>query len=90
MAIDNHKFAFAAAATAGLAYLICTVFCYFWPQFSLDLMAPMVHQTNLDQFMPLMVITFRMMLFGLVQYVAYTYVLVYYFAWLYNHLLKRA
>ncbi len=86
MAKNANNFALAASATAGLAYLICTALCYFWPQFSLDLMAPMVHQTDLNQFMPLMVITLRMTLLGLVQWVVYTYALVYYWVWLYNFL----
>ena len=86
MAKNANNFALAASATAGLAYLICTAFCYFWPQFALDLMAPMLHQTDLNQFMPLMVITLRMTLLGLVQWVVYTYALVYYWVWLYNFL----
>ena len=89
MAIDSHKFSLSASLTVGVAYLICSVFCYLWPQFSLDSMAPMVHQTNLDKFMPLMVITPRMVVLGLVQYVAYTYAFVYLWAWLYNGLLER-
>ncbi len=41
MAIDSHKFSLSASLTVGVAYLICSVFCYLWPQFSLDSMAPM-------------------------------------------------
>ena len=84
MTLDSHKFSLSAALMVGVAYLICTVFCYLWPQFSSDLMAPMLHVSSLD-----MVITLQGTVLGLVQYVAYTYALVYLWAWLYNGLLER-
>ncbi len=84
MALDSHKFSLSAGLTAGVAYLVCTAFCYLWPQLSSDLMAPMVHMSSVGT-----VVTLQGTVLGLVQFVAYTYALVYLWAWLYNGLLAR-
>ncbi len=84
MALDSHKLSLSAALTADVAYMLCTVFCYFWPQLASDLMASMFHLRSLD-----MVVTWRSTALGTIQYIVYTYVLVYLWTWLYN-VLKRA
>lgn len=87
MKFNAHKFGFAGSIASGLCYTICTLFCYFLPDLSFSLMAPMIHLTSLQLFIPYHQISMKIYLMGLSQWVIYSYMLLGFFAWFYNKII---
>ncbi len=68
----------------GIIYIVCAVFVFFWPDFSLKLFGWLVHLVNVDKFAGDVAITSTGFLVGFLQAVVYTYVGAWIFAWLHN------
>lgn len=83
----NHL-ASAAAIIAAVIYLVCAAASIFWPETFLKLMNMMVHAIDLTKGAPGSKVTAIAFAAGFVQTVVYTYIVVYFFAWIYNKLLE--
>lgn len=88
MELNKQKFALAAGAAMGVAYVVCAVFVALWPEFSLQLFGWLVHLVNVDTFAGDVGITFGGFVGGLLQSVVYTYAGFWLFAWFYNRLVR--
>ena len=84
MKLDVKKFSNAAALGMGIVYLVCAVFVYLWPEFSLQLFGWLVHLVNADQFSGDVQVTLGGLVAGLVQTMLYSYLGARLFASLYN------
>lgn len=88
MELNKSKFAWAAAQTMGIVYIVCAAFVAVWPDFSLQLFGWLVHLINVDKFAGDVQVTIGGLLAGLVQVVVYTYIGGWLFAWLHNRSMK--
>ncbi|MDP3947455.1 MAG: DUF5676 family membrane protein [bacterium] len=89
MELNKNSFARAAAGTAAIAYAVCAVAVWLWPDFSLQLLGLVAHLVNVEKFAGDVTITPAGVLAGLVQVVLYGYLVAWIFAWLYNRSAKK-
>ena len=86
MSLDKNKFSFSIASTAGIIYIVCSIFVYLWPDVSSSLMQWLTHLANLDE----RAVTLPAVLGGLVQVVVYSYIAAWIFAFIHNHSLRSS
>ncbi len=84
MELDKNKFSMAAAGTMGIIYVVCALFVWLWPDFSVRLFGWLTHLVNLT-----VEVTPVGAVYGLLQVVVYTYVGAWIFAWLHNRFMKQ-
>ena len=89
MKLDINKFAFAAANTIGILYIIYTGLCILWPKISLKMTGWLLHIVNIAEFTPYFKVTVQGSIFGIIQVYIYTFISVWIFAWLYNNSLSK-
>lgn len=88
MELNKQKFALAAAIAIGIAYVICAVFTALLPDVALKFLGWMVHIVNVEKFAGGVEVTFGSFVIGLLPVLFYTYLVSYFFAWLYNKLVR--
>lgn len=84
MELKKGKLALAAAATFGVAYVVCAIFVILWPDFSIQLVGWLFHLLNVEQFAGDVAITPGAFIGGLVEVIVYSYLVAWLFAWFYN------
>ena len=88
MNLNARGFGFAAANTAFMLYVICGISCYLFPEFSARLMASLLFYSDVPAYMITHQVTPYIIAMGTVQAYLYSYVSGYFFAYLYNMMLK--
>lgn len=88
MELNKNKFAWSGAMTMGIIYLVCAVFVWLWPDFSLKLLGWLTHLVNVDKFAGDVQITLGGFVMGFLQVLVYTYAGAWLFAWLHNRSVK--
>ena len=89
MELDKNRFARAAAGTVAIAYAVCAVVVWLWPDLALQLLGLVAHLVNVEKFAGDVAITPAGVLAGFVQVVLYSYLVAWIFAWLYNRSAKK-
>lgn len=84
MKLNVSKFAFTAAFTVGVVYVVCAAFVALLPEFSSMLIGWLVHLVNLEA----RVVTWAGFFGGLAQAIIYTYLTALLFGWLHNRSVK--
>ena len=80
MELNKSKFAWAAAQTLGVVYVVCGIFVALWPELAMKLFSWIVHLVNLEAG----VASFPEVIYGFAEVVILTYITAYVFAWLHN------
>jgi uncharacterized membrane protein (DUF485 family) len=88
MKLEIQKFSLALSVTMGIIYVVCAVFVALWPDFALQLFGWLVHLVNVDKFAGGVQMTTFGFIIGLLQVLAYTYIVTLVFAWLHNKFMK--
>lgn len=88
MKFNTKALALAAAATTGLAYVICAVFVALFPALSVKILGAMLHLLNLEQLLGEANVTLGGFLVGLLPLVLYAYLGAWLFGWVYNRVAK--
>ncbi|MBI5413738.1 hypothetical protein HZA42_05315 [Candidatus Peregrinibacteria bacterium] len=84
--LKASRLASAATIVAAVIYFVCATASIFWPETFLKLMNTMAHSIDLTKGTPVQPVTIGSFALGFVQTIAYTYIVVYFFAWTYNKL----
>lgn len=84
MTLNKSKFAWAAAQTMGIVYVVCAIFVALAPGFALKLFGWLIHLVNVDKFAGDVRMTLGGFVVGLIQILVYAYVGGLLFAWLHN------
>ena len=88
MELNKQTVAKSLAATAGVAYIVCTVFTALFPKAALVFLGGLTHLVNLKE-AAVVEVTLGGALLGLILMLFYAYLVGYVFAWTYNRFLKR-
>ncbi|OGB96770.1 hypothetical protein A3F06_04040 [candidate division TM6 bacterium RIFCSPHIGHO2_12_FULL_36_22] len=83
MKLCPTRFGLAAATAVSVAFSICSVFVYFFRDPSLKMMGWMVHMSDLQSVMSIQITPVNF-IGGLVQYFICTYLIFWFFAFVYN------
>ncbi|HEB41796.1 MAG TPA: hypothetical protein ENI08_02120 [Candidatus Dependentiae bacterium] len=89
MKLHTHKFAFAAASSMALLYIVCATLVMLWPTQALQLTASWLHLSTLKQVAPYIQVTFANATSGTIQSFVYTYLYAWLLAWIYNQLITK-
>jgi len=88
MELNKSKFAWAAAQTLGVVYVVCGIFVALWPEFALKLFGWLAHLVNVDKFAGDAGVTVGGFVGGIVQVIVYAYIGGWLFAWLHNRSMR--
>lgn len=81
---NKHAFGLSVASTMGVLYIVCAVFVWAAPAFTLQLLGWVTHIVNVEKFAGDVVLTFQGLVFGLLQILVSGYISGWIFAWFYN------
>lgn len=84
MKFETNKFAMAAAATLGAVYTVCAAIVLVAPGAAATLLGWVFHIVNLETIIAATTITLGGFVLGLVQILAYAYIIAFVFAYFYN------
>lgn len=88
MELDKNKLALAASGTVGIAYVVCAIFTYLWPEVAVSLLGFVFHVLNMEKLAGGVEFSLWSAIIGLLQVVIYTFINIWIFAWIYNALIK--
>lgn len=86
MELDKNKLALAASGTVGIAYIVCAVFAFLWPETAVQLLGFVFHILNMEKLAGGVEFTLGSAIIGLLQVAIYTFINIWVFAWIYNKL----
>ncbi len=89
MKFNKHRFALAAAATAGIFYTIKSALIILFPRIMFNIHAQAMHLVNVENYMQDIQVTPMGFIVGFVHVVVHSYLIVWVFAYLYNRFEER-
>lgn len=84
MELDKNKLALSASATVAIAYIVCAIFTFLWPEIAVKLLGFVFHVLNMEKLVGGVNVTLWNAVIGLLQVIAYTFINVWVFAWIYS------
>ncbi len=89
MKLNGHKLGLVGAATSAIIFTACSIFMHLWPAQAINMSAALFHLSSFGPLTEFFELNAQLFVSGLVQTAVYSYIYIYLFVCIYDHMNKK-